>query len=121
MLLIRCSSSCTKPYTFFTSNRVRMAVQMLGRLPPTSGQRAVFKSQVEKVKVALDQTKESFNKLFTGSVSNAYNQIYRPAEEGEKRDYFDAVFKARDYVTLAVDCSTESEEDITLPSIKYTW
>ena len=101
--------------------QVRMAVQMLGRLPPTSGQRVVFKSQVDRVKASLDQTKESFMKLFTGSVSDAYSQVYRPTEEGEKQTYFDSVFKARDYVTLGVDCHTDKKEDITLPCIKYMW
>jgi len=99
--------------------QVRMAVQMLGRLPPTSGQRVVFKSQVEKVKVALDQTKESFMKKFTGPVSNAYHHVYRPSEEGGDQNYFDSVFRGRDYVTLGVDCHTETEEDITLPCVKY--
>ncbi len=101
--------------------QLRMAVQMLGRLPPTSGQRVVFKSQVEKVKVALDQTKESFMKKFTGPVSSAYHQVYRPSEEGEKQDYFDSVFSSRGYVVLGVDCHghTDGKEDITLPSIKY--
>lgn len=100
--------------------QVRMAVQMLGRLPPTSGQRAVFKSQVDRVKIALDQTKESFTSIFTGPVSSAYRQVYRP-KEGEKQDYFDSVMKARDYVSLGVDCHTATKEDITLPCIKYTW
>lgn len=101
--------------------QVRMAVQMLGRLPPTSGQRAIFKGQVEKVKVALDHTKDSFNKIFTGPVSNAYRQVYRPCEQGEKQEYFDSVFAARDYVTLGVDSHTESKDDITLPPIKYSF
>jgi len=99
--------------------QVRMAVQMLGRLPPTSGQRIVFKTQVEKVKVSLDQTKDSFMKRFTGDVSRAYREVYRPSEEGEKQDYFDSVFTGRDYVTFGVDCHTESKEDITLPCVKY--
>lgn len=92
---------------------------MLGRLPPTSGQRAIFKSQVEKVKVSLDQTKESFMKKFQGKVSDAYHASYRPSEEGEKQEYFDSVYEARDYVTIGVDCHTESKDDITLPCIKY--
>lgn len=99
--------------------QIRMAVQMLGRLPPTSGQRAIFKSQVEKVKVSLEQTKESFMKKFKGNVSDAYLQVYRPSEGGEKQDYFDAVFKGRDYLTLGVDCHTEEKDDITLPCVKY--
>jgi hypothetical protein len=99
--------------------QVRMAVQMLGRLPPTSAQRAIFKSQVEKVKSSLESTKASFLARFTGNVSNAYYGVYRPSEEGEQQDYFDSVFKSRDYVTLGVDCHTAAKDDITLPCIKY--
>ena len=99
--------------------QVRMAVQMLDRLPPTSGQRGVFKAQVERVKSALDQTKSSFVKRFTGKVSDAYYEVYRPSEEGEKQDYFIAVFKSRDYVTLEVDCHSDAGDDVTLPCIKY--
>lgn len=101
--------------------QLRMAVQMLGRLPPTSGQRKIFASQVENVKKALDQTKESFMNIFQGPVSVAYRKTYRPAEEGEKRDYFDSVFGARDYVSLGVHCSTADEEDVVLPPIKYSY
>lgn len=99
--------------------QVRMAVQMLGRLPPASRQRAIFKSQVEKVKVSLDQTKESFMQRFQGKVSDAYRQVYRPSEEGDKQDYFDSLFKAREYVTFGIDCHTATKEEITLPCIKY--
>ena len=101
--------------------QVRMAVQMLGRLPPTSGQRAIFKSQVEKVKKALDQTKESFMNRLSGPVSLAFREVYRPAEEGEKQTYFDTVFNGKDYVTLGVDCHTDREDEIILPCIKYTF
>lgn len=100
--------------------QVRMAVQMLGRLPPTSGQRAVFKSQVEKVKVALDQTKDSFMMRFTGRVSDAYLEVYRP-EECEHKEYFDLVLRGRNYVTLGVDSHTDTKEDIRLPCIKYSY
>lgn len=99
--------------------QVRMAVQMLDRLPPTSGQRGVFKAQVERVKKALDQTKNSFMKTFTGKVSDVYYQVYRPSEEGEKQDYFNKVFELRDYVTLGIDCHSEAKDDVTLPCIKY--
>lgn len=98
--------------------QVRMAVQMLGRLPPTSGQRMVFKSQVEKVKLALDQTKYTFMRKFTGKVSDAYLEVYRP-EEGDDQEYFDSVFKGRKYVALGVDCHTDTKDDIRLPCIKY--
>ena len=99
--------------------QIRMAVQMLKRLPPTNHQRAVFKSQVEKIKVSLDQTKSSFLERFTGNVSFAYNEVYRPSGEGEQQDYFDSVFKSRDYITLGVDCHTSMKDDITLPCVKY--
>jgi hypothetical protein len=98
--------------------QVRMAVQMLGRLPPTSGQRAVFKSQVEKVKIALDQTKDSHMMRFTGKVSDAYLEVYRP-EDREHQEYFDLVLRGRNYLTLGVDCHTDTKEDIRLPCIKY--
>jgi len=99
--------------------QLRMAVQMLGRLPPTSGQRKIFVSQVEKVKASLDQTKDSFMKTFKGKISSAFSEVYRPTEEGEKQEYFDSVFANKDYITLGFDCHTESEEDITLPCVKY--
>jgi hypothetical protein len=103
--------------------QIRMAVQMLGRLPPASGQRKMFATQVENVKKALDQTKESFMSTFKGSVSSAFRAAYRPEdEESEKQQYFDAVFGARNYVVLGIHCLAEGvEEDIALPPIKYVF
>ena len=98
--------------------QIRMAATMLGRLPPQSGQRKMFAMQVENVKKALDATKQSFQATFDGPVQEAYRSAYRPAEEGEKRDYFDTIFRARDYVTLGVHCHTEKGEDVTLPCIE---
>ena len=102
-----------------------MAVQMLGRLPPSSGQRKVFVRQVENVKKALDQTKESFKSTFEGRVSAAYKATYRPGdEEVEKQQYFDTIFSARNYLVLDVDChSKESnhDEEIRLPPIKFVF
>ena len=98
--------------------QIRMAATMLGRLPPQSGQRKMFAMQVENVKKALDATKQSFQATFDGPVQEAYRGAYRPAEEGEKRDYFDTIFRARDYVTLGVHCHTEKGEDVTLPCIE---
>ena len=101
---------------------IRMAIQMLGRLPPTSGQRKIFENQVNTVKSALDKTKEEFTSLFEGPVSVAYRKVYRPEDE-EKQQQFDNVFGARDYVLLGVDCHTSGmdEEDIHLPCIKYVF
>eukprot|EP00797_Seminavis_robusta_P034812 Sro846_g210150.2 (475) ;mRNA; f:20372-21796 len=99
--------------------QIRMAVQMLGRLPATSGQRKVFENQINNVKTALDKTKKSFENIFTGPVSKAYHHVYRPEEAGEKQDYFDRVNGKREYVLLDVHCQTAEEADIHLPCIKY--
>ena len=101
--------------------QIRMAATMLGRLPPTSGQRKMFVTQVENVKKALDATKLSFQTTFEGPVSNAYSAIYRPEEAGEKQDYFDSLNEARDYVNLGVHCHTGEEEDIHLPLVKFSF
>lgn len=101
--------------------QIRMAVQMLGRLPPTSGQRKVFATQVDNVKKALDQTKDSFTSTFKGPVSAAFRSTYRPNDdESEKQQYFDTISAARNYLVLGVDCNAkEGEDDIHLPPIKY--
>jgi hypothetical protein len=103
--------------------QIRMAVQMLGRLPPASGQRKIFATQVDNVKKALDQTKESFMSTFKGPVSSAFRTTYRPEDkESEKQQYFDAIFGARNYVVLGIHCLAEGvEEDIALPPIKYVF
>jgi len=101
--------------------QIRMAATMLGRLPPTSGQRKMFVTQVENVKKALDQTKKSFQNTYDGPVSVAYHNAYRPEEENEKQEYFDRVFNVRDYVSLGVHCHTETEEDVHLPCIKFVF
>lgn len=100
--------------------QIRMAVQMLGRLPANSGQRKVFAKQVENAQKALDRTKESFTSTFEGPVSVAFRAAYRPSdEETEKQLYFDTVSAARNYLVLGVDCLGEGEEEIHLPPIKY--
>lgn len=101
---------------------IKMAVQMLGRLPPSSGQRKVFENQVNTVKRSLDKTKEEFTALFQGPVSAAYRSAYRPEDE-EKQQYFDAVFLKRDYILLGVDCHMvdKGDADIHLPCIKYVF
>ena len=102
--------------------QIRMAVQMLGRLPPSSGQRKIFKKQVDTVKISLDKTKGSFVSRFHGPVSKAYHVAYRPREDGSaEQAYFDAVFAKRNYIKLAVHCQTEEETDVHLPCIKYVF
>ena len=101
--------------------QIRMAVQMLGRLPAASGQRKVFATQVENVKKALDQTKESFKDTFRGPVSAAFKGAYRPGdEEAEKQQYFDTLFNSRNYLVLGIDCHhDEGADEIHLPPVKY--
>jgi len=105
--------------------QIRMAVQMLSRLPPTSNQRKLFATQVDKVKLSLAKTKEAFMRDFEGKVSQAYYNTYLPKEEeDDKMKYFDKVFEARNYVVLDVDCYVmegEEKKDITLPPIKYVY
>jgi len=100
---------------------IRMAVQMLNRLPPTSGQRKMFEKQLNTTKLALDKTKESFMDTFQGPVSKAYRNVYRPKdEEPEKQEYFDKVFGNINYFSFQIDCHQEGvEEDIHLPRVKY--
>jgi ubiquitin-activating enzyme E1 len=101
--------------------QTRMAVQMLERLPPASGQRKAFEQQLRNVKTALDKAKETFDAHFHGPVSVAYRETYRPEEDGSpEQEYFDAVFGTRDYIKLAVDCH-EDGHDIHLPCIKYVY
>lgn len=103
--------------------QIRMAVQMLGRLPPASNQRKVFMGQVENVKKALDQTKQSFQETFHGSVSAVFRSSYRPGnDETEKQQYFDTIFESRNYLVFGVDChQEEGEDEIHLPPIKYVF
>lgn len=98
--------------------QIRMAVQMLTRLPPASGQRKVFEGQINNVKAALDKTKKSFEQIYTGPVSKAYEHVYRPDEAGKDQEYFDRVHGKRDYLLLGVHCMVD-EVDIHLPCLKY--
>lgn len=103
--------------------QIRMAVQMLDRLPAASGQRRIFAGQVNNVKKALDQTKESFQHTFQGPVSAAFRSTYRPGDdEAEKQQYFDTIFGARNYLVLGIDChQEEGEDEIHLPPVKFVF
>lgn len=108
------------PGVFTKWPNLRMAVTMLGRLPPTSGQRKIFEKQVDTVKAALDNTKSSLSKRMSGAVSSVYFDTYRPNGEKEaEKAYFDRVYAVRDYVTLGVHCHTADGTDILLPPIVY--
>ena len=102
----------------------RMAVSMLGRLPPSSGQRKIFEGQIQNVTTALDKTKKTVKQIYTGPVTDAFRHIYRPEEEGKAHEYFDLVHSKRDYLLLGVHgrtkCSdTEEGKDVHLPCFKY--
>lgn len=110
--------------------QIRMAVQMLDRLPPSSGQRKVFETQIQNVKTSLDNTKKSFQRIFAGPVSEAFRHVYRPQDDDNNKaqEYFDRVHDKRDYLLLGLHClwknsASNSEEegvkDIHLPCIKY--
>jgi len=115
---------------------MRMAENMLKRLPPTSGQRKMFVGQVETVRKALEATKSTFVKRIEGTVSSAFMSTYEPSEDDgddgpEKRKYFHAVHGKRDYVMLGVHCHVldgmdgdgdddgDGKTDIHLPPVKY--
>lgn len=100
--------------------QIRMAVQMLSRLPPESAQRKIFANQVDEKMNALEKVKSTFVDLFQGSVSKAYRTIYEPADEKE-RDYFDAIVDGSDYIKLGVHCTSSDGSDIHLPCIKYVY
>eukprot|EP00546_Thalassionema_frauenfeldii_P018444 CAMPEP_0178900650 /NCGR_PEP_ID=MMETSP0786-20121207/3584_1 /TAXON_ID=186022 /ORGANISM="Thalassionema frauenfeldii, Strain CCMP 1798" /LENGTH=1237 /DNA_ID=CAMNT_0020571663 /DNA_START=42 /DNA_END=3756 /DNA_ORIENTATION=+ len=105
--------------------QLRMAVQMLGRLPPQSNQRKVFEKQVDTVKKALDGTKDTFQKSFEGLVQDAHRQAYRPSDD-DKDDvlYFDTIYAKRKYLILGVDCHVvdgNEKKDIHLPPIEFTF
>ena len=98
--------------------QIKMAVQMLSRLPPSSGQRKVFEGQIDNVKKALDKAKTTFADTFYGPVSKAYRLAYEPEDEKE-REYFDEVVERSGYAKLGVHCHSEDGTDIHLPCIKY--
>jgi len=113
------------PGVFVQWPQLRMAVQMLGRLPSQSNQRKVFEKQVDTIKKALDGTKETFQKSFEGLVQDAHRQAYRPSED-DKDDaaYFDTIYAKRKHLLLAVDCHVvhdSDKKDIHLPPIEVVF
>jgi hypothetical protein len=98
--------------------QVRIAVQMLSRLPPDSAQRKIFAKQVEEKKNALEKVKATFTETFQGSVSKAYQTAYEPSDEKD-REYFFRILDGSDCIKLGVHCTSPDGSDIHLPCIKY--
>jgi hypothetical protein len=98
--------------------QIRMAVQMLSRLPPESAQRKIFAKQVDEKKNALENVKATFVQTIQGPVSKAYRTVYEPAGEKD-RDYFFSILDGSDYIKLGVHCTSPDGSDIHLPCIKY--
>ena len=70
--------------------QLRMAGQMLDRLPAESGQRKMFEMQVKTAATSLAKTKETFKGQLEGMVSAAHVATYRAlyADDDEKLAYF---------------------------------
>jgi ubiquitin-activating enzyme E1 len=101
--------------------QLRMAVQMLQRVPEGAA-RNNFTSQIASAAKSLQAVKDNFSSRFRGPVSEAYVAVARPpAEEGEKRKYFDAVFSKRSYIALQVHLLNKDGSDAELPLIRYTF
>jgi len=101
--------------------QLKMAVQMLGKLPAGSGARTTFENQVRTAAKSLQGVKDNFSAAYTGPFSKAFAQKARPAEDEEKQKYFDAVFAKRPYIALQAHILNESGEECNLPSIKYNF
>jgi hypothetical protein len=102
--------------------QLRMAGQMLGRLPAESGQRKIFEGQVTTAATALAKTKGSFQGKLDGLASAAHDATYRPlvSEDPEKLAYFEALAASRPYLMLQANYSVEGGDpavEIHLPPI----
>jgi len=116
---LQCPEEC-----FSAWPQLRMAGQMLGRLPPESGQRKMFESQVTAAVTSLAKTKATFQGKLDGLVSAAHTATYRQLfeEDEEKLAYFDKIAAARPYLTLqanyVVAGGGEDVGEVSLPPIK---
>eukprot|EP00929_Paragymnodinium_shiwhaense_P064671 TRINITY_DN3242_c0_g1_i1.p1 TRINITY_DN3242_c0_g1~~TRINITY_DN3242_c0_g1_i1.p1 ORF type:complete len:1240 (+),score=397.46 TRINITY_DN3242_c0_g1_i1:75-3794(+) len=100
--------------------QLKMASQMLSKMPPGGAARKQFEMQVNKAAQALQAVKDNFANTFNGPVSQAYIKAARPAdEEAEKQKYFDAVQEKRPYVALQAHVLNDEGKDAELPLIRY--
>jgi len=106
---------------YSTWPQLKMAVQMLGRLPDGPA-RKNFENQVLSAAKSLQGVKDNFHIRCQSKTSEVYvNQLRPSEEEAEKQRYFDAVLQSRSYLPLQVDMLTAEGEDADLPMIKYTF
>jgi len=106
---------------FSTWPQLKMAVQMLGRVPDGPA-RKNFENQVLSAAKSLQGVKDNFHSRCQSNTSEAYVSMLRPSdEEAEKQKYFDAVLQKRSYLSLQADMLTAEGEDADLPLIKYTF
>jgi len=101
--------------------QLRMAVQMLGRLPAGPA-RANFEKQLSSAASSLQGVKDTFSGRFNGPVSEAFVAVVRPADtEADKQKYFDEVFNARPYLALHANVLNPAGEEAEIPFIKYSF
>jgi len=99
--------------------QLRMAVQMLGKVPEGPA-RNNFINQARAAAKSLQAVKDSFSMRFNGPVSSAYVGVARPPDSDvEKRQYFDAVLRSRQYIALQAHVVNSKGEDAELPLIRY--
>eukprot|EP00913_Durusdinium_trenchii_P034345 g32134.t1 len=102
---------------YSTWPQLKMAVQMLGKLPDGPA-RKNFENQVLSAAKSLQGVKDNFASHCNSKCSEAYIKVLRPSdEEAEKQKYFDAVLERRNYLPLQADMLTEEGEDADLPLI----
>jgi len=100
--------------------QLKMAVQMLGRLPPGGGARKNFENQILTATKSLQAVKDNFTAKFRGPVSKAYVDIARPKdEEADKQKYFDTVHAKRNHIAFKAYVVNSDGESADLPVIKY--
>jgi len=100
--------------------QLKMAVQMLGRLPE-GGARKNFENQVNAAAKSLQSVKDTFADSLKKPASEAYVAAARPTDDEEKQKYFDAVHSKRSYIALQVYMNNPEGEDAETPIIRYTF
>lgn len=98
--------------------QLKMAVQMLGRLPE-GGARKNFENQVQAAAKSLQSVKDTFAQSLKTPASEVYVKAARPSDDEEKQKYFDAVHSKRSYIALQVYMNNEKGEDAETPVIRY--
>jgi ubiquitin-activating enzyme E1 len=110
-----------EPEQVFTAwPQLKMASQMIAKLPE-GGARKNFENQVNGAKKSLDAVKANFMTKCKSPVSEAYVNLCRPADDDEKKKYFDAVHAKRSYIAFGAYLKNADGEEAHLPTIKYVF